>query len=74
METESESSVNVSGGDAAGDNEASEAVTELNIDPEPDIEVPWKLCTNQHLTTTVKHARAPDGKKRISFRTESEII
>ena len=40
METESESSVNVSGGDTAGDNEASEAVTELNIDPEPDIEVP----------------------------------
>ena len=38
METESESSVNVSGGDTAGDNETSEAVT--NIDPEPDIEVP----------------------------------
>ena len=62
METESESSVNVSGGDTAGDNETSEAVT--NIDPEPDIEVPWKLCTNQHLTTTVKHARAPVGRKR----------
>ena len=72
METESESSVNVSGGDTAGDNETSEAVT--NIDPEPDIEVPWKLCTNQHLTTTVKHARAPEGWKRISYRTESEII